>query len=253
MGTAVVTGATAGIGHAIATRLAGRGQDLVVTARDEARLHAVADDLTHRFGGSVEVLAADLGDPVGCARVEARLADADRPVDLLVNNAGVTLRQRFLHSSVEAETAQLDLMVRAVMRLTHAVLPGMVARGRGGVLNVSSVAGFVPAGTYGAAKAWVTSFSEGLAVELAGTGVDVVAVCPGYTRTEFHARAQANMSHLPPWLWLDADDVAVAALDALGRRVVEVPSARYKVIAALGRHAPRGMAGAVRARMSGRR
>ncbi len=239
MPTALVTGATAGIGAAFAHRLAAAGYDLVLAARDRGRLEATAADLEHRFGGAVEVLPADLADPDRCAEVEARLSDPARPVELLVNNAGFGTGHRFTRSSLVEEERQLDVLVRAVLRLCHAAVPGMVARGRGGIVNVSSVAGWTPTGTYSAAKAWVTTFTEGLDAELSGTGVRALTVCPGYTHTEFHARAGIDVSTVPGWLWLDADAVARDALGALeGHRTVVVPGATYRVLAGLARHAP---------------
>ena len=202
----------------------------------------------------VETLPADLADDEGCLAVERRLADPDRPIDLLVNNAGHGLRKPFLANTVEDEETLLRVHVRAVLRLTHAALPAMVARGSGAVVNVSSVAGWAPQGTYSAAKAWVTSFTEGLAGQLYGTGVRVMALCPGYTRTEFHARMRVERSVIPGPLWLDSDAVVDDAMrDLRAAKVVSVPSARYKAIAALTRHAPRGVVRrALRGRQVGR-
>src|SRR5690606_10745344 len=154
-----------------ARQLAARGDDLVLVARDTARLEAVAKELRAAYGTEVEVLTADLVDADQLARVEARLADRTRPVDLLVNNAGFGLKERFLDNPIEVEQAQQDVLVRAVLRLTHAALGPMTERGRGGVINVSSVAAFLPRGTYSAAKAWVNSFSAWAHNEYAGQGV----------------------------------------------------------------------------------
>jgi short-subunit dehydrogenase len=242
MPTALVTGATAGLGAAFARHLAADGQDLVVVARTADRLHALADELRTAYGVWVEVLPADLADDEGCRTVERRLADPDRPVDLFLNNAGHGSRARFVDSDVDDEERLLRVHVRAVLRLTHAALPGMVARGRGAVLNVSSVAGWTPQGTYSAAKAWVTSFTEGLAGQLEGTGVRACVVCPGFTHTEFHDRAAIDKGAIPGPLWLDADAVVAEALrDLRAGRVVSVPSRRYKAISSLARHAPRGL------------
>ncbi|WP_051426474.1 SDR family NAD(P)-dependent oxidoreductase [Jiangella gansuensis] len=231
MATALVTGPTAGIGRAFARALAARGHDVVLVARDEERLRSVAEELRGAYGVGVEVLPADLAadtDPV-----EKRLREPERPVDLLVNNAGFALGKPFLRNDIADEERMLDVLVRAVLRLTHAALPGMIERRHGAVVNVSSVAGWVPRGTYSAAKAWVTAFSEGLVPQLTGTGVRVMALAPGYTRTEFHDRADMNMSRLPSWLWLDADALVAAALRDLDRgKAVSIPGTVYRVAAA---------------------
>jgi uncharacterized protein len=241
---ALVTGATAGLGAGFARRLAADGHDLVIVARDEARLEALADDLRHRFGGAVEVLAADLADRAGCARVEARLSDPGRPIDLLVNNAGFTTRTPFLGTSPDDLDREIDVMVRAVLRLTRAALPGMLERDEGAIINVSSVAGWLPSGTYNAAKAWVTAFTTGLANQVAGSGVRILALAPGFVHTEFHERAGLDMSRFPRWAWLEVDPVVDAALRDLGRgRRVSIPSAKYKVAATLARHLPSRVVG----------
>ena len=185
----MITGATAGIGLAFARSLAAAGHDLVLNARDAQRLEQVADDLRKVARIDVEILVADLSDREQCRAVEARLSDPHRPIEILINNAGFGINETFVDSSIDDEQRLLDVLVTAVMRLTHAAVPGMLARGSGAVINVSSVAGWIPSGTYSAAKSWVTVFSESLSAELAGTGVHVTAVCPGYTHTEFHQRA----------------------------------------------------------------
>jgi short-subunit dehydrogenase len=240
MATALVTGATSGIGARFADRLAAKGWDLVLVARDVDRLDQKAADLVHRYGADVQVLPADLADREQCLTVEERLADGDRPIALQVNNAGYGTNRRFSKNDVADEERQLDLLCRVVLRLTHAAVPGMVERGSGGIINLSSVSGWIPGGTYTAAKAWVTAFSEGLAGELDGTGVKVVALCPGFTRTEFHQRAGMDVSRIPDWLWLTVDEVVEGGLADLRRgRRVSVPTARYKVAVTLARHLPR--------------
>ena len=239
---ALVTGATAGLGAAFARALAAEGHDLVLVARDEERLATSRDALRTVHGVDVELLPADLADEAACARVEQRCAAG---LDLLVNNAGFGLGEGFPASSPDDEERMLRVNVRAVMRLTHAALPPMLARGSGGVLNVSSVAGFVPSArgaTYGASKAYVTAFSESLALQVAGQGVRVCAVCPGFTRTEFHARAGMRTEGIPDGLWLDADHVVATGLADLRRgRAVSVPGAAYKGIVASARLAPLGV------------
>lgn len=240
MSTACVTGATAGIGASFAKELAARGYDLILVARDETRLIKAAEHLRVHHKVLVEVLPADLGTDIGCAEVSQRLSDSSRPVEILVNNAGFGLNQPFLGGDLANEEAMLDVLVRAVMRLTHAVLPGMVQRGTGSVINVSSIAGWLPVGTYSAAKAWVTVFSESMALELRDSGVTVTAVCPGLTHTEFHQRAQMRVDLMPEWMWLDADKVARDGLDAaLNGRAVNVPSYRYQAMALASRYLPR--------------
>lgn len=253
MSTALVTGATAGIGNAFVRRLARDRYDLVLVSRDEQRLESLAKELRATYAVEVEVLAADLAEDSGCRAVEERLADAQRPVDMLVNNAGFSVNHRFVTGDIEDEERMLRVLVRAVLRLTRAAVTGMVERRHGAVINVSSVAGFLPQGTYSAAKAWVTSFTQGLATDLTGTGVRVLALCPGYTHTEFHERAGIDMRRTPDWLWLDADDVVSDAFAALDRgQVVCVPGAQYKTFVTVARHLPQraltALAGKVRAR-----
>ena len=250
MATAIVTGASAGIGAAFARRLARERYDLVLVARNEARLAALASDVADAFGIAVEVLPADLATDRGVAAVESRAAGDD--VALLVNNAGFGHRGRFLQVPVEDELTMLRVHVDAVLRLTTAAVRGMVARGSGDVVNVASVAAFFPRGTYGASKAWVVSFSEAVRQDLAGTGVRVLALCPGFTHTEFHARAGIDKSAIPARLWLDVDDVVVAALrDLRAGKPVSVPGWQYKAIVGAGRLVPRSLAGRVASR-SGR-
>ncbi|MEU3461557.1 SDR family oxidoreductase [Streptomyces sp. NPDC006733] len=236
MTTSLITGATAGIGAAFARRLASDGHALVLVARDEKRLDEYAAELRRRYGVPVEVLAADLTDEAGIAAVEARLADR---VDVLVNNAGFGNRGTFLEAPMADELAMLKLHCEAVLRLSGAAALSMRERGRGFVINVASVAAFMPRGTYSASKSWVVRFTEGVAAELAGSGVRFMALCPGFVRTEFHQRAGMNADNVPDWAWLDADKVVAAALRDLARgKTVSVPDVRYKAAVALARHLP---------------
>lgn len=237
--TALVTGATAGIGRSFAHQLAATGHDLVLVARNASRLEQEAEAVRRRHGVEVEVLPADLTDRAQLSRVEARVADRTRPVDLLVNNAGFGLKGRFADNDVETEQAMLDVLVTAVMRLSHAALGPMAERGRGGIINVSSVAAFLPRGTYSAAKSWVNSFGTWAAHEYRPRGVTVTTLCPGFTKTEFHARMDVGRGSAPSFLWLDADDLVRRALaDHSAGKVFSVPSARYKAVVALTRAVP---------------
>jgi uncharacterized protein len=243
MATALITGPTAGIGRGFADSLARKGFDLVLVARDEQRLGAVASELTRQYGVACEVLPADLSERDDVDRVAARLSDPDRPVRALVNNAGFGLNRSFLGNSVEDEQRSLDVLVTAVLRLTHAAVPGMVERGTGLVVNVSSVASWITGGTYSAAKSWVTVFTESLAQELSGTGVRATAVCPGFVRTEFHQRAGIDMTAMPDFMWLDVDQVVAQAFrDLAAGRSVSVAGPQYKAFSALLRHGPRSLA-----------
>jgi short-subunit dehydrogenase len=238
--TALVTGATAGIGLEFARQLARQGHYLVLVARDEPRLQAVAADLRASAGVQVEVLRADLVDADDLARVEERVADRQRPVDLLVNNAGFGLKKRFLDNPVDDEVAMLQVLVTAVLRLSHAALGAMTERGRGGIINVSSVAAYLPRGTYGAAKAWVNRFSEWAAHEYRDAGVTVTALVPGFTKTEFHERMQVRRGDNV--MWLDADFLVEKALEDHAKgRVFSVPGAQYKAVVALSRAVPTGV------------
>lgn len=244
MSTALVTGASSGIGRGYARRLAAEGHDLILVARDGDRLATLAEDLRARFGVEAEPLAADLTDDRSRAEVEKRLADRSRPVDVLVNNAGFGTSGAFWDTDARTLRAQLELNVNAVLCLTHAAVPAMRERGRGDIVNVSSVAGFftMSGSTYSATKAYVTAFSEGLSASLAGSGARVMAVCPGFTRTEFHQRADLSMSRLPEALWLDVDTVVHESLADLRRgKPVSVPGAQYKAIVALGRLIPKSL------------
>jgi uncharacterized protein len=240
MTTALVTGATAGIGLSFVRRLAADGYDLVLVARDAGRLAEVAEEVRAAHGRAAEVLSADLADRAQVQRVADRLADPARPVELLVNNAGFGLGTEFTGGDLADEERMFDVLCRAVLVLSHAAGVAMRSRQHGMIMNVSSVAGFAAMGTYSAAKAWVTAFSEGLATELAPHGVRVTALCPGFVRTEFHGRAELDMSSIPSVGWLKADDVVDQALADAGRgRVLSVPSRRFKVVVAVSRHAPR--------------
>ena len=235
--TALVTGATAGIGLEFARQLAARGDDLVLVARDTARLAGVAADLRREHDVEVETMTADLVRPDQLATVEARLLDADRPVDLLVNNAGFGLKKRFLDNPVDDEEAMLDVLVVAVLRLSHAALRSMTERGQGGIINVSSVAAFLPRGSYAAAKAWVNSFSEWAHHEYKPRGVTVMTLCPGFTKTEFHQRMDVRRG--TGFMWLEPEFLVRRALEDFDKgRACSIPGAQYRTITALTRLIP---------------
>jgi len=249
MRTALVTGATSGIGHAFCRELAERGNDLVIVARHRARLENVSDELRARYSVNVEILTADLSKRPELRKVADRLADRDRPIDLLVNSAGFTTSKSLLKGDVAQEEAMLDVLCRAVLVLSHAGALSMKERGRGHIINVSSVAGFVPTSTYGAAKAWCTAFTETLAHELAGSGVSATALCPGMTHTEFHERADLDVSSLPKAMWLEADWLVRDCLDDVrAGKVISVPGLQYKVISGVAQVVPHGLLRAISSR-----
>jgi short-subunit dehydrogenase len=241
MGTALITGGTAGLGRGYAEALAEEGHNLVLVARDRVRLSEAAGELEQQYGVGVEVLSADLSSAQARRRVERRLQSevAGKEIEILVNNAGFSSNQAFIGGDLRAEMAQLDVMVTAPMQFCHAVLPGMVRRGRGWILNVSSIAGWATEGTYSAAKAWVTTFTEGLQPELSGTGVHATAVCPGAVRTEFFQRSGMAMN-LPGFMWLDVEQVVAKSLkDVRKGRVISVAGPQYEALSTATQYAPR--------------
>lgn len=250
---ALITGPTSGIGAGFARRYAAEGYDLVLVARDAGRLEALAAELRDHARVGVEVLPADLAVEADRRKVADRLAHG---VQVLVNNAGFGTSGEFWKADYATLQAQLDVNVTAVMALTHAALPPMLAAGTGTVINVASVAGLLPGrgSTYSASKAWVIAFSEGLAnglpAEPGGRGVSVHALCPGFVRTEFHDRAGIEMSGTPSWFWLEVPDVVRDCLAAVAKgEVVIVPGLQYKALTAGGRLVPRNLVRAVTKRV----
>jgi short-subunit dehydrogenase len=239
MTTALITGATAGLGAEFARQLAEQGHDLVLVARDESRLQSTAAELGRRYGTAAEVLSADLTDDAGVAAVVERLSDASRPVEVLVNNAGIGLLEDFDRNSIEDEKKHLKLHVQTAMELSHAALQGMLARGSGRIINVASVAAFLPRGSYSAAKAWLVSFSRWANLAYGPRGVKVTALCPGFVHTEFHDRMGMDKSVAPGWTWLRPARVVREGLaDNAKGKAVSVPTKRYKVLAAVARVLP---------------
>ncbi|MGE2833031.1 SDR family NAD(P)-dependent oxidoreductase [Mycobacterium sp. SMC-4] len=238
---ALITGPTSGLGEGFARRYAADGHDLVLVARDADRLDRLATELRTRHGVAAEVLAADLAVDADRQTVADRLRDG---VSVLVNNAGFGTSGEFWSADYALLQKQLDVNVTAVMQLTHAALPAMLAAGRGTVLNVASVAGLLPGrgSTYSASKAWVVAFSEGLANGLTGTGVGIHALCPGFVHTEFHQRAGIDMAGTPSVLWLEVDDVVRETMAGVaGGKVVIIPGVQYKVLTTAGRMVPRNL------------
>jgi uncharacterized protein len=241
MTTALITGASSGLGAEFARQLAARGADLVLVARDAEALRSLRDQLAARYGVDSEVLAADLTKPRQLAKVVDRLADTDRPIEVLVNNAGFGLDLRFETNDIDDEARHLALHIEVPMRLTHAALAPMLARGHGRIVNVASVAGFIPRGTYGACKGWLISFSRWANAKYGPRGVTVTAVCPGFTHTNFHERLglAPGEEGVPGPMWLQAPDVVREGLrDAARGKAVSVPSLRYKALIALTRLVP---------------
>jgi uncharacterized protein len=242
---AAVTGASAGIGKVFCEKLAARGYDLIVASRNAARLESLRESLESKYGVSVEVFPSDLTIDTDVSLLAERLTRSPR-LELVVNNAGFGTRGKLADASPALQEAMLRLHTLTPMRLTQAALPVLLAHGRGGIINVSSVASFVySAGNvnYCATKAYLTNFSEGLAAELAGTGLTVQALCPGFTKSEFHQRMDIDMAELPRRMWLSADYVVDASLRAFDRGgpVVCVPGVRYKLIVLMLRFIPRGL------------
>lgn len=236
----MITGASAGIGGRFARLLAREGYDLVLVARDENRLRETAQELEKEFGITCEILVADLSTDGGLKSVEDRVSDTQRPIDVLINNAGFGIRESFLKSQRDAEQQLLDVLVRTPMRLMHTALPIMKERNSGIIINVSSVAGWIAGGTYSAAKSYLTVLSESLHTELRTTNVNVLALCPGFTHTEFHQRGKMRMEALPNFMWLEADHVVAKAWsDALSGKAVSVPGWQYTIVSSLARFAPR--------------
>jgi short-subunit dehydrogenase len=237
---ALVTGATSGIGESFTRLLAAKGFNLVLVARDEARLHERAVGLKEKFGAESVVIVADLATEAGCAKVEDYIRANE--IEVLINNAGFGINKAFTMSDLAKEEEVLKVLVRTPMRLMHVALPGMKERNSGIVLNVSSVASFIAGGAYSASKAYLTVLSESLSTELSATNIKVCALCPGFTRTEFHQRGRMKMAGLPNFMWLNSDVlVAKAWKDAISGKPVSIPGWQYKTLIGVISLAPRSI------------
>ena len=237
---ALVTGATVGIGESFTRLLAQNGYNIVLVARDLPRLQERAKTLEATFGIATTVIQADLATDTGCKTIEDFIAN--NQIDVLINNAGFGINKAFTMSQLDAEQQLLDVLVRTPMRLMHVALPGMKERNKGVIINVSSLAGWTTGGTYSASKSYLTVLSESLHTELSSTNVKVSALCPGFTRTEFHQRGRMSMKGLPAFMWLNSDKVvATAWKDAVGGKAVSVPGWQYQLLTFVMRNAPRPM------------
>jgi len=229
---ALVTGATVGIGESFTRLLASKGYNIALVARDEVRLHERAGELREKYGIQTFVLPADLATKGGVKLVEKYIQSYE--IEVLINNAGFAINKTFTLSNLGNEQDLLNVLVRTPMRLMHVILPGMKERKSGTIINVSSVAGFIAGGTYSAAKSYLTVLSESLNADLKGSGVKVSALCPGFTRTEFHQRARMKMKGLPSFMWLNADKlVAKAWKDAQANKPLSIPGWQYKLLMAI--------------------
>lgn len=254
MATALVTGGTSGIGAQFARQLAARGYDLVLVARDADRLASTAAEIHAAWGINVETLRADLARHADVDRVAARIEAADRPIDFVINNAGFGVHTPLVSQDASTHEHAFDVMCRAVLILSAAAARAMTPRGRGAILNVSSLQSLITTGSYSAIKAWVTSFTQSLAVELRGTGVTVTALLPGWVSTEWHERAGVRTSSIPDWLWTDPEAVVRIALRDVDRgRVICIPTVRYRVLGWFARHLPRTTVRWISGKISARR
>ena len=240
MKKALVTGASSGIGWHFAQLLSQKGYDLVITARNTERLNHLATAIHERTGRNVEVISADLTIDSGIQIIEKRLQTGD--IEVLINNAGYGLNKSFTKSNSLDETAVLRILCEAPMRLAHAVIPSMISKNVGVIINVSSVAAWITGGHYSATKSYLMVLSESLHTELAETAIQVCSLAPGFTHTEFHQRGQMKMEGIPNFMWLDADEVVETAWkDALDGKAISIPGRQYQALYLLMRYAPRSI------------
>jgi len=244
----LVTGGSSGIGLAFARSAAEHGAGLVLVARDETKLADVANQLRAEYGVDVETMTADLAQAGGVDAVAARLETDDKPIDVLVNNAGIALHASLLDADTAVQDHAMAIMVTAVLKLSNAAARAMVRRGAGApqsghIVNIASASAWIYVGNYSAVKRWVVSYTRGLAIELKGTGVTATVVCPGWVKTAFHERAGVEPPHLPGFIWVDADVVAREGLAAaLAGRSVCVPSAKWRLAIFVAQHGPQAIA-----------
>jgi short-subunit dehydrogenase len=237
---ALVTGATSGIGESFTRLLSSNKYNIVLVARDLPRLQERATALEAMFGIKTHVIQADLATDEGCLKVEKYIAE--NQIDVLINNAGFGTSKAFTMSTLEVEQQLLDVLVRTPMRLMHVALPLMKTRNNGIIINVSSVAGYIAGGTYSASKSYLTVLTESLHTELSATNVKVSALCPGFTRTEFHQRGRMSMKGLPNFLWLNSDRLVEQSWrDALKGKAVSVPGWQYKLLVFIVQTVPRSI------------
>lgn len=235
---ALVTGASSGIGWHFADLLAREGYDLVITARDTNRLNHLANEFKSKYQRNIEVISADLTTEHGIKLIEERIFAGD--IDVLINNAGFGLNKPFTQSAIDDEKAILKILCEAPMRFAHAVVPSMISKNSGIIINVSSVAAWITGGHYSAMKSYLMVLSESLHTELAETAVKVCSLAPGFTHTEFHQRGKMKMDSLPNFMWLDADNVVITAWnDAKAGRAISIPGRQYRALYLLTRFAPR--------------
>jgi len=254
MAWALVTGGTSGIGLAFVHELAGHGCDIVLVARDEHRLDEVATDVRTRFHVDVETVSADLADADAVAKVASRLGDTSRPIEICINNAGVGLHASLLSDDVAEQRHAMAIMVDAVLVLSNAAARAMAARGHGTIINVGSASAWIYTGNYSAIKRWVVSYTQALALDLAGTGVRATVVCPGWVKTAFHERSGVDRPHLPGVIWVKADEVARTALrDAAAGRVVSIPTRKWRFALFVAQHGPAAITTGLSRKLSGSR
>lgn len=254
MATALVTGGTAGIGHAFAKELGRRGYDLVLVARDTERMNRIAEDFARDFHIRVDVITADLAVREDMLRVRDRLESQSEPIDVFINNAGFAVRDSLLERDFTLQEKAFDVMCLAVLVLAGAAGRSMKERGRGTIINVGSSSGTIMTGNYSAIKAWVNTYSQALSVELRGTGVNVTALLPGWVRTEFHTRAGVTAHTLPDIVWIDIDALVKEALnDAFRGKAVSVPTVKWKIAVTAAKILPLGALRELSARLTSSR